>query len=101
MNQPESPSDSRYTEADLKDAENRVAHAREAAGRSALSAAKSLEESARAHDEVAGIEESAVNRDRHEIDRLRRSAKQHHAFAAEDRDLAEKKRKEANEIFGA
>lgn len=101
MKQPQSPPRKRYTEADFEESESRVRHAREGAARSALSAAQSLDRAARAHDEVAELEEAAIDRDARPPDTLQESVKEHRAFAAEDRTLAARKRKEADDCFSS
>lgn len=95
MNQPNAFTELPSIEADVERAESRVARARERAAHTALSAAESLDRSAQCHDAVADIEESEGP----QSCSLRRSASKHRAFAAEDRDMAQKKRQEADGYF--
>lgn len=84
-----------FTAEDVEHAERRVAVARERAARAGLSAAQSFEESALQHERVAKMQDSTVAQGVPQTDVHRRSAIKHRQAAAEDRKLAELKRKES------
>lgn len=84
-----------FTAEDVELAERRAAMARVRAARAGLSAATSLEESAVQHERVAKIQDANVERGVSHPDVHRRSAIVHRQAAAEDRKLAELKRKES------
>ena len=84
-----------FTAGDLDLAERRAAQARERAARAGLSAARSFEESARQHEHVAKLQDVSVAQGVSDIDVHRNSAHRHRDAAAEDRKLADAKRKES------
>ena len=77
-----------FTAEDAELAERRAAAARERAAHAGLSAARSFEESALKHEEVARVQDAAVQQGVSHVG-------VHREFAAEDRKLAELKRKES------
>ncbi|ORW97033.1 hypothetical protein AWB92_03970 [Mycobacterium sp. IEC1808] len=76
-------------------AESRAAAARERAALAGLSAARSFEESARQHERVAQVQDVTVARGVSDSEVHRKSASRHRQAAAEDRKLAQLKRKES------
>ena len=76
-------------------AENRASRARERAAQAGLSAARSIEESARRHERLADAQDRAVGAGISDPQDHRESAALHRKAAAEDRRLAELKRKES------
>jgi hypothetical protein len=76
-------------------AERWAAHARERAARSGLSAARSIDETARSQERVANIQDVTVEQAASHDDVHRKSAAGHRQAAAEDREMAERKRKES------
>lgn len=80
---------------DVELAELRAAKARERAARAGLSAARSFEESAVQHERVAKTQDWTVQQGVPEVDMHRASAIKHRQAAAEDRKLAERKRRES------
>lgn len=83
------------TAEDAELAERRAGAARERAAHAGLAAARSLEESALRHEQVARVQDRAVAQGVSHVDIHRESAAHHREFAAEDRKLAELKRKES------
>lgn len=83
------------TAKDAELAERRASAARERAAHAGLSAARSLEESALRHERVARVQDQAVEQGVSHVGVHRDSAAHHREFAAEDRKLAELKRKES------
>jgi hypothetical protein len=90
--EPLSPSEQRFTAEDVDLAERRAADARERAARSGLSAARSIDESARSHERVANIQDVTVEQRASHDDVHRKSAARHRQAAADDRKMAERKR---------
>lgn len=84
-----------FTAEDVESAEHRAAAARERAARAGLSAAQSFEDSAIQHERVAKIQDLTVAQGVLHTEVHRRSAMKHREAAAEDRKLAELKRKES------
>ncbi len=80
---------------DVELAERRAAEARERAAHAGLSAARSFEESAIQHERVAEVQDWTVEQGVPHADVHRRSAMRHREAAADDRKLAELKRKES------
>jgi hypothetical protein len=93
--EPPSPGEEAVTAEDLKLAERRVAEARERAAHAGLSAARSIEESARYHEEVAQVQDQTVEQGVSDTGVHRRSAIRHRQAAVDDRNLAERLRKES------
>ncbi|OBB99244.1 hypothetical protein A5782_22270 [Mycobacterium sp. 852002-40037_SCH5390672] len=89
------------TAEDVELAEHRAAMARERAARAGLYAAASFEKSAVQHERVAQIQEWTVEQGVPHPDEHRRSAIIHRQAAAEDRKLAELKRKESEADLAA
>lgn len=83
------------TAEDVELAERRVADARERAAYAGLSAARSIEESARQHDRVASVQDQTVERGASRIAVHEESASRHRQAAADDRKMAEQKRRES------
>ncbi len=75
-------------------AERRAAEARDRAARAGLLAACSFEESALRHESVAKAQDRSVQQRVSDVDKHRESGIVHREFAAEDRKLADLKRKE-------
>jgi hypothetical protein len=82
------------TAEDVDFAERRAAEAPERAARAGLSTARSIEESARQHERVANVQDVTVEQGVSDVDVLRRSAIRHNQAAADDRRVAEQRRKE-------
>jgi len=80
---------------DVERAERRVADARERAAHAGLAAAHSFEQSAVHHERVAEIQDLSVQQGVSHTEVHRRSAIVHRQAAADDRKLAELKRKES------
>lgn len=95
MNTENQPREEAVTAMDVERAERRAAAARERAAHAGLSAARSFEESALKHEEVARVQDWAVERGVSHVGVHRESAAKHRAAAAEDRKLADLKRKES------
>jgi hypothetical protein len=76
-------------------AERRAADARERAAHSGLSAARSIDESARSHERFAKIQDVTVERGASHGDAHRKSAARHRQAAADDRKMAAQKRNES------
>ena len=93
--EPPSPGEEPVTAEDVELAERRAAQAREGAAHAGLSAARSLEESARRHEQVAQVEERGVEQGVAGTDVPRESVTRHQQAADEDRALAEQKRRES------
>jgi hypothetical protein len=93
--QPPSPGEEPVTAEDVALAERRAAQAREGAAHAGLSAAHSLEESARLHEQVAQVEQRGVEQGVAGPDVPRKSVTRHQQAADEDRALAEQKRRES------
>ncbi len=89
------PPEQACTHEDVALAERRAAEARERAGHAGLSAARSIEESARHHEHLARVQDVAVAQGVSHSNVHRESAMRHRQAAAEDRRLAEEKRKES------
>lgn len=75
--------------------ERRVAQARERAAHAGLSAARSFDESALRHESLARVQDSTVQQGAPDPDVHRESAGRHRKAAADDRELAERKRRES------
>lgn len=82
-------------------AERRAGEARERAAHAGLSAARSLEESARAHERLARVQDGTVDQGAPHSDVHRESAIRHRAAAAEDRELSARKREESEADLSA
>ncbi|MEE6175625.1 hypothetical protein [Mycobacterium sp. 050134] len=80
---------------EIEVAEDRARRARERAAQAGFSAADSLEESARRHEHFAEVEDEGVRQGVPHTDVHRESARLHRKAAAEDRHLAELKRRES------
>lgn len=89
------PSERAFTAEDVKVAERKAAEARERAAHAGLSAARSIEESARHHEHIAKVQDVSVAQGVSHTKVHRESAMRHRQAAAEDRKLAEEKRKES------
>lgn len=89
------PSEEAVSAQDVEAAERRVAEARGRAAYAGLSAARSIEESARQHERLASVQDVSVDRGVSHTDVHRTSADRHREAAAEDRKMAEAKRKES------
>lgn len=89
------PDEKTVTAEDVEFAERRAAAARERAARAGLSAANSFEKSALHHERVAKMQDWTVAQGVPHTDVHRKSAIKHREAAAEDRKLAELKRKES------
>lgn len=89
------------TAEDIELAELRVTMARERAARAGLSAAQSFEESAIQHERVARSQDWAIQQGVPHTDVHRKSALKHREAAAEDRKLAELKRRESQADLAA
>ncbi|OBH24405.1 hypothetical protein A5692_05005 [Mycobacterium sp. E342] len=89
------PLEEALTAKDVERAERRAAAARQRAAHAGLSAARSFEESALGHERVARVQDEAVEQGVSHVGVHRESAVHHREFAAEDRKLAELKRKES------
>lgn len=87
--------DEPVTAKEVERAERRAAEARERAAHAGLSAARSFEESALQHERVARIQDRTVEQGVSDVGAHHASAIHHREFAAEDRKLAELKRKES------
>ncbi|WP_207546681.1 hypothetical protein [Mycobacterium mantenii] len=98
--QPTPPGEKAVTAEEIEVAERRAAVARERAFRAGLSAAQSFEDSAIQHERVAKLQDRAVERGSLDADVHRRSAVIHRQAAADDRKLAELKRKQSAD-YGA
>lgn len=83
------------TAADVELAERRVAEARERAAHAGLSAARSIEESARQHERVAVVEDQTVEQGASHTAVHAECASRHRQAAADDHKMAEAKRKES------
>ncbi len=83
------------TPEDVDRAEHSAAEARERAAHAGLSAARSIEESARHHEIVARVQDVSVAQGVSRTNVHRESAMRHRQAAADDRKLAEEKRKES------
>lgn len=83
------------TPEDVQLTERRAAQARDRAAHAGLSAARSFEESAIQHERVARLEDQTVERGVSETGVHREFAMRHRQAAADDRGLAERKRKES------
>ncbi|WP_082951712.1 hypothetical protein [Mycobacterium sp. 852002-51057_SCH5723018] len=90
-----SPGKETVTADDVELAERRVTAARERAAHAGLSAARSIEESARLHERVAKVQEVTVEQGASETGVHRRSIARHREAATDDRQLAEQKRAES------
>ncbi|HTX96213.1 MAG TPA: hypothetical protein VME67_15930 [Mycobacterium sp.] len=90
-----SPGEDAITAKDVEFAERRAAAARERPARAGLAAAQSFEESAARHERVAKIQDWTVEQGVPHTDVHRKSAIRHREAAAEDRKLAQLKRKES------
>ncbi|OBH52597.1 hypothetical protein [Mycobacterium sp. E2479] len=88
-------SEKAVTAEDVKLAERKAAAARERAARAGLSAARSFEQSAVQHERVAKIQDQTIQQGVSHTEVHRRSALKHRQAAAEDRKLAEQKRRES------
>jgi hypothetical protein len=75
-------------------AERRAAEARERAAQAGLSAARSIEESARQHERIARVQDVTVEQGVSDADVHKQSAIRHREAAAVDRRVAERRRKE-------
>jgi hypothetical protein len=80
---------------DVEEAERRVAAARQRAAHSGLSAADSLERSARLQERVARVEQQTVAQNVSHRDVHERSVRVHYEAAKADRTMAARKRKES------
>ena len=89
------PVEHSITGEDVDRAERRAAEARERAALAGLSAARSFEESARHHERVAKVQDVTVAQGASHPEVHRKSAIRHRQAAAEDRKLAQQKRKES------
>jgi hypothetical protein len=89
------PPEQTFTAADVAHAERRAAEARERAAHAGLSAAQSIEESARYHERVAKVQDVTVEQGASEIGVHQASARKHRQAAVDDHKLAEEKRKES------
>ncbi len=83
------------TAEDVDVAERGAADARARAAHAGLSAARSIEESARHHEQVAKVQDLTVAQGVSDTDVHRTSARRHRQEAADDRKLAEQKRTES------
>ena len=92
--EPPSASEEVVTPEDVDFAERRAPEARERAARSGLSAARSIEESARQHERIADVQDVAVEQSVSDVDVRKESAVRHRRAAADDRRVAEQMRKE-------
>jgi hypothetical protein len=92
--EPPSASDEVVTAEDVDFAERRAAEARERAAQAGLSAARSIEESARQHERVADVQDVAVGQGVSDADVHKQSAARHRQAAADDRRVAGQRRKE-------
>lgn len=92
--EPAPPGENAFTARDVELAERRVAMARERAARAGLSAARSFEESAIQHERVAKSQDWVVRQGVPHRD-------VHREAAAEDRKLAELKRRESEADLAA
>lgn len=90
-----------FTAEDVELAERRVAMARERAARAGLSAADSFEKSAIQHERVARTQDWTVAQGVPHTEVHRESALKHREAAAEDRKLAELKRRESEADLAA
>lgn len=95
------PGEGTVTAEDVGLAERRAREARERAAHAGLSAARSIEESARYHEEVAKVQDRTVAQGVSDTDLHRRSATLHRQAAADDRDLAKRKREESEADLSA
>lgn len=95
------PLEQAITAADVDQAENRAAEARERAALAGLSAARSFEESARQHEQVAMVQDVTADQGSSHPEAHRRSAFRHRQAAADDRNLAQRKRKECEADLSA
>lgn len=84
-----------FTAEDVDLAERRAAEARERAAHAGLSAARSIEESARHHEHVAKVQDVSVAQGVSHTNVHRESAMRHRQAAVDDRKLAEQKRTES------
>ena len=93
--EPSPQSEKAFTAEDVELADHNAAAARERAARAGLSAAHSLEESAARHERFAKIQDQTVHQGVSHTEEHRDSALKHRQAAADDRRLAELKRKES------
>lgn len=84
-----------FTAEDVELAERRAAEARERAAHAGLSAASSIEESASSHQRLAEVQDETAAQGVSHPNVHRESALRHRQAAADDRRLAEEKRKES------
>lgn len=89
------PFEQALAQEDVELAERRAAVARERAAHAGLSAARSIEESARHHEHVANVQDVTVAQGVSHPSVHRESAMRHRQAAADDRNLAEAKRTES------
>jgi hypothetical protein len=89
------PPEKAFTADDVDLAERRAAAARERAAHAGLSAARSIEESARHHEHIAKVQDVTVAQGVSHPNVHRESALRHRQAAADDRKLAEEKRRES------
>ncbi|OBH05406.1 MULTISPECIES: hypothetical protein [unclassified Mycobacterium] len=88
-------SDEAFTAEDVNLAERGAAQARERAAHAGLSAAQSIAASAQCHQRLAQVQDETVAQGVLDADTHRGSAIRHRQAAADDRELAEAKRKES------
>lgn len=89
------PPEQALTQEDVDHAERRAAEARERAAHAGLSAAQSIAASAQSHQRLAEVQDVNVAQGVSDTELHRESALWHRQAAAEDRRLAEAKRKES------
>ncbi len=90
-----SSSEEPFTAEDVNLAERRAARARERAAHAGLSSAESIAASAQCHQRLAQVQDETVAQGVLDADTHRESAIRHRQAAADDRELAEAKRKES------
>jgi hypothetical protein len=93
--EPPAASERSFTAEDVELAERRAAQARERAAHAGLSAARSVEESARHHERVAKVQDVTVEQGASEVGVHQASARKHRQAAADDHKMAAQKRRES------
>ncbi|BBX62741.1 hypothetical protein MSAS_19150 [Mycobacterium saskatchewanense] len=95
IEQRQPPSSDKAFADEIERAERGSRHARERAAMAGISTARSFDESARRHEELARVQDETVRQGVSHFEMHRESAVLHRKAAAEDRHLAELKRNES------
>ena len=93
--EPPSPGEESVTAEDVDLAEDRAKEAGERAAHAGLAAARSIEESARFHEQVANGQVRTIEQGASDAGAHQKSVIRHRQAAADDRKAAEQKRKES------